>query len=110
METHKKLWGEEHWLANADFCCKELILREGYRCSLHYHKVKDELFYIIKGKILLELNGENIILIEGDWKRVKPMDIHRFSGIIDSIIIECSTHHKEEDSYRIENSGKMEEK
>jgi mannose-6-phosphate isomerase-like protein (cupin superfamily) len=107
LEVHKKEWGEEHWLANGDFCCKELILNEGYRCSLHFHKNKDELFYVVKGKVLLELAGDRIVLLPGLWARVKPNEPHRFSGILDSIIIESSTHHEECDSYRIEPSGRM---
>jgi mannose-6-phosphate isomerase-like protein (cupin superfamily) len=107
MEIVKKVWGEEHWLANDDFCCKELILKEDYRCSLHYHKNKDELFYVISGKVLIELNDIKEILIEGDWIRVKPYDKHRFTGLIDSVILESSTHHEDGDSYRIEPSGKF---
>ena len=107
MQIVKKVWGEERWLANADFCCKELILERGFRCSLHYHKKKDELFYVLEGQVLLEINGEEHVLSPGAWYRVYPNDIHRFNGWARSLILESSTHHEDEDSYRIEPSGRM---
>jgi len=109
MKIIKKVWGEEHWLVNEDYCGKRLMLNKGHRCSLHYHKIKDETFYVVKGKVLLELNGEKIIMNQGDLQRIKPQDVHRFSGLEDSEIIEFSTHHDEDDCYRIEPSGKFEQ-
>jgi len=109
MKKITKIWGEEHWLANEEFCCKKLLVSEGYMCSLHYHKIKDELFYVVYGKVKIELNDIIKILKAGDWVRVKPEDKHRFSGLEDSLIIESSTHHIEEDSYRIEASKKIKE-
>ena len=104
-----KVWGEEHWLVNESYCGKRLILNKGYRCSLHYHEIKDETFYVAKGKVLLELHGKKIIMNPGDSQRIKPNDIHRFSGLENSEIIEFSTHHDEEDTYRKEPSGKIPE-
>ncbi len=49
-----KEWGEERWIVNRDYCGKLLILKKGFRCSLHYHKNKDETFYVNKGKVLME--------------------------------------------------------
>jgi len=115
MKNHLKIhivpkeWGEEHWLVNDIYCGKRLILKKGYRCSLHYHKKKDETFYVAKGKVLLELHGKKIIMNPGDSQRIKPNDIHRFSGLENSEIIEFSTHHDEEDTYRKEPSGKIPE-
>jgi mannose-6-phosphate isomerase-like protein (cupin superfamily) len=109
MEIVKKLWGEEHWLANDEFCCKKLILKEDYRCSLHYHEKKDELFYILEGKVLFELNDTITILLPNNYIRVLPYATHRFTGLTDSVILESSTHHEEEDSIRIMQSGKVSE-
>ena len=55
-----------------------------------------------------ELSGKKIIMGPGASQRIKPNDVHRFSGLEDSEILEISTHHDENDSYRIELSGKME--
>jgi mannose-6-phosphate isomerase len=106
-DTHRvpKEWGEEHWIVNGDYCGKKLVLRKGYRCSLHYHKVKDEVFYLIAGRVLLELDGVEHVMVPGDHHHVSPGTPHRFSGLEDSEIIEFSTHHEDDDSHRIEKSG-----
>jgi quercetin dioxygenase-like cupin family protein len=106
-DTHRvpKEWGEEHWIVNGEYCGKKLVLRKGWRCSLHYHRVKDEVFYLIAGRVLLEVDGAEHVMVPGDHHRIAPTTVHRFSGIEDSEIIEFSTHHEDEDSYRIEKSG-----
>lgn len=103
-----KEWGEEHWIVNREYCGKKLVLNKGFRCSLHYHEVKDEVFYVIAGRVLLELGDEVHVLAKGDHRHVPPGTVHRFWGIEDSEIIEFSTHHEDEDSYRLETSGPFE--
>jgi quercetin dioxygenase-like cupin family protein len=100
-----KSWGEEHWIVNGEYCGKKLVLKKGHRCSLHFHKVKDEVFYVIKGRVHLELAGEEHVLEPGDHRHVPPNTAHRFSGLTDAEIIEFSTHHEDSDSYRIEIGG-----
>jgi len=103
-----KVWGYEIWVVNSTkYCGKRLILNKGWRCSLHYHKVKDETFLIASGKVLMEVNGGVFVMNPGDSIRVKPLTHHRFGGLEDSEIIEFSTHHEENDSYRVELSGRM---
>ncbi len=97
----KKVWGEEIWMANTEkYCGKKLILRKGKRCSMHYHKNKDETFYIDSGRVLIEINEEKNIMNAGQAVRIFPGTNHRFSGLEESIIIEISTHHEDSDSYR----------
>ena len=110
MTQHKevqKKWGSEEWIANYDYCGKKLVLNKGFRCSMHYHKNKDETFYILKGKVLMEIENEKIIMLPSDSIRIKPGTKHRFTGLEDSEIIEFSTHHEDSDSYRDEESGKV---
>jgi len=107
MKIVPKVWGEEHWIVNKDYCGKLLILKKGYRCSLHHHKNKDETFYIVKGKVLMETDGEEQIMESGDSAHIKPNRNHRFTGLEHSEIIEFSTHHEEEDSYRDTKSGRI---
>src|SRR5262245_24647147 len=47
-----KVWGFEDWLANSSlYCGKLLFLKKNKRLSLHYHKLKDETFYIQSGEV-----------------------------------------------------------
>ena len=103
-----KVWGYEKWIENNDkYCSKLLSLNKGYQCSLHYHKIKDETFLVTKGHVRFEKDGEVLHLREGGFVRIAPGVKHRFAGIEDSLIVEVSTYHDEADSYRIEESRKM---
>ena len=109
IERHKKGWGEELWIANSPlYCGKKLILKKDKKCSIHYHKVKDETFYIQSGTVQIDLYPEGypgavkrIIMKGGDSLHISPGTPHQFYGIEDSEMFEFSTEHHEEDSYRL---------
>ena len=47
-----KGWGYEKWIANCEkYCGKLLFIAKDKQCSWHYHKLKDEVFFIQSGKI-----------------------------------------------------------
>ncbi len=109
VEIVPKLWGHEKWLENNDqYCSKQLVLNKGYQCSLHYHKIKDEMFLVTKGYVRMEVGEEIMYMKPGSFVRIHPGTPHRFRGLEDSEILEISTTHMEEDSYRIEPSCKVE--
>ena len=104
----EKVWGKEVWMANTNkYCGKLLYLLKGKKCSLHYHKRKDETFYVYAGKVLIEIKQKNhtvsTILKPGDSIRIHKKEKHRFMGIQNSLIIEISTNHQDSDSYREKN-------
>ncbi|MBD3259014.1 cupin domain-containing protein, partial [Candidatus Woesearchaeota archaeon] len=108
----EKKWGHEDWIVNyenANYCGKRLVLKKGYQCSIHYHKIKSEVFYINQGCVLLQAYGEEKLMKLGDSLLIEPGTKHRFIGLSDAEIIEFSSHHKDEDSYRDEPSGKIDE-
>lgn len=111
-----KVWGSETLIANREFCGKVMSLREGMRCSLHYHRVKDETFLVTRGRVKVEIGrsgeaarpGEGLsvlVLGSGDSIDVPPLTLHRFTGMEDSEFIEFSTRDDPEDSVRIVPSG-----
>src|SRR5216683_2076167 len=56
----KKGWGSELWIANnSQYCGKLLRLNKGKRCSLHFHKIKTESFYLHSGRLLMRLMDSN---------------------------------------------------
>jgi len=102
-EIHEKVWGSEEWIVNTSlYCGKFLYLKKGKRCSLHYHENKDETFYVLKGKVLMEVSDKEKVMKKENVQHITPLTKHRFSGLEDSVIIEFSTHHEESDSYRVE--------
>lgn len=105
----QKTWGTERWLVNdpeSGYCVKEMTLLPGFQCSLHYHREKDETFYVLRGTVMLLVEGVMHRLEEGDWFRIRPMVPHRFhcTGGVPATFIECSTFHDDEDVVRLEDS------
>jgi len=86
IKVVQKEWGEERWIVNRDYCGKLLILRKGHRCSLHYHKVKDETFYVNEGRVLMECDRNAMVMKPGDALLIEPNTKHRFTGLEDSEI------------------------
>lgn len=107
IEIHPKVWGEEHWIVNKAYCGKKLVLKKGFRCSIHWHKLKDEMFYIATGRVLMEVNGKSKVMLPGEKQHIPIGVKHRFTGLEDSEIFEFSTTHIEEDSYRDVPSGQV---
>ena len=105
----KKGWGYEKWIVNNDlYCGKILFFERGKKCSWHYHKVKDETFYVQSGEILLRYGehddlerSKTINLKPGDKFYVPPGLRHQMTGIADTELFEFSTQHFEDDSYRV---------
>jgi len=107
-----KGWGYEKWLVNkTEYCGKLLFFFKNKKCSWHYHKLKDETFYIQSGKIKLfwsDDNNDDIkhanvrILEKGDIWHVHRGQRHQMVAIEDTELFEFSTEHFDEDSYRIE--------
>jgi mannose-6-phosphate isomerase-like protein (cupin superfamily) len=108
-----KVWGEERWIVNGRlYCGKQMILRKGWRCSLHHHRLKDETFFVTKGRMLFEIQGPSgrlrkRVLTPGSVQHVPPRVWHRFSGLERTEFFEFSTTHRDADSYRREESGRM---
>jgi len=105
-KTVDKIWGYEKIIVNGEYCGKKLLLNRGFRCSLHYHKKKDEVFYLIRGIVLMEVGDKKWIMNPEDSVHVPQNTLHRFTGLTNAQIIEFSSHHEDDDSYRKEMSGK----
>lgn len=109
-EIHHKGWGYEKWIVNKEeYCGKLLFFKRGKKCSWHYHKVKDEVFYLQSGNLLVKFSteddlqrAEEILLFPGDSFHIPIGLRHQMIALQDSELFEFSTQHFEEDSYRIE--------
>ena len=104
MKTVKKVWGKEEWIVNREYCGKLLYLDKGATSSLHRHLTKHETFYVLKGHVILMLDGYRYDLTPGKSLEIEPGDYHSFYGEKDSVIIEFSTHHDDNDVERAEPS------
>ena len=103
-------WGFEKWIVNCEeYCGKLLYFVKDKKCSWHYHKLKDEVFYVQSGKILVKYSdgdfieeSDSLVLTPGDNFHVYRGLRHRIIALEDSEVFEFSTQHFDEDSHRIE--------
>jgi mannose-6-phosphate isomerase-like protein (cupin superfamily) len=105
----KKGWGYEKWIINkSEYCGKLLFFNAGKKCSWHHHKIKDEVFYLQSGRMIVRYSDQDS-LEEADEMMLEPgMNFyiypglrHQMEAIEDSELYEFSTEHFDEDSYRI---------
>lgn len=103
-----KGWGHEVIFANNEkYCGKLLNFIAGKKFSMHYHMLKDETWYVVKGSFNLywiDTENANIVcekLVVGDIIRNCPGQPHQLEALEDSTVFEVSTQHFDEDSYRV---------
>ncbi len=72
------------------YCGKFMFLFSGQTCPLHHHRVKHETFFVVKGRIEMELGGKTITLGLGDTCVVDQHVRHRFTAMQDSLVLESS--------------------
>jgi quercetin dioxygenase-like cupin family protein len=118
MKTHTtqeikfvpKGWGFEKWIHNSEeYCGKLLYFVKGKCCSWHYHKLKDEVFYVQTGRLKVYFaehdrieDASVTILCPGDNFHVYRELRHRMEAMEDTELFEFSTQHFDSDSYRIQ--------
>jgi N-acetylneuraminate synthase len=74
----------EYWVVNdrsRNYCGKFLLLFENQRCPRHFHRMKDETFFIVKGKVVMEADGREFEMKEGDTYQMAPGVVHTFTAI-----------------------------
>lgn len=106
--TAQRAWGFEKWIENMDeYCGKVLVLKAGHKCSMHYHMKKMETMYLARGSIEIKMidaetaERYSVFLEPGDSVRIERGQAHQICALEDSDLIEFSTKHYEEDSFRI---------
>ena len=105
-----KGWGYEKWIVNkTEYCGKLLFFEKDKKCSWHYHKLKDEVFYLQSGKLLVKYSDDDdiveateLILEAGDSFHVYRGLRHQMLALEPSELFEFSTEHFDSDSYRIQ--------
>jgi mannose-6-phosphate isomerase-like protein (cupin superfamily) len=109
MEYVSKGWGFEQIIVNNEkYCGKILHFWKGKKCSWHFHRVKDETFYVSSGELEVTygdsdnmLEAETIILKAGDSLHVPVGKRHQIKAIMETDMFEFSTHDKPEDSIKV---------
>lgn len=103
-----KGWGSEHiFVSNDKYCGKLLKFNTDSKFSMHLHREKDETWYVLSGKFLVEwidtgsAQTYNLNLLPADTFHVPPMMPHRLICLEEGVIVEVSTPDSVEDNYRV---------
>jgi len=103
-----KVWGYEVWHFNTPtLCMKTLVIYPGFSCSYHAHLLKYEIFTCLDSgptnRLYITI-GEcpERLLKRGDHVTIETGVKHTFrcEGNSSAALLELSTHHREDDSYR----------
>jgi mannose-6-phosphate isomerase-like protein (cupin superfamily) len=104
-----KGWGREVWLVNNElYCGKILEILKGKRCSLHFHKLKTESFFLRTGRLRVYVKEsptsgtlEEFELVSGECMDIPRGLVHQMEALEDSELFEFSTQHFDSDSNRL---------
>jgi mannose-6-phosphate isomerase-like protein (cupin superfamily) len=104
----EKGWGHELiWATNDKYCGKLLHFKNDAKFSMHFHREKDETWYILTGKFIVHWidtkNAEkrSLELRSGSVWRNEPLVPHQIECLEEGTIIEVSTPDSVEDNYRV---------
>lgn len=104
----EKGWGSELiWATNDKYCGKLMNFKKDAKFSMHFHKDKDETWYVLSGKFIvkwIETVNANTFEKElnvGDTWHNPPLLPHQVICIEDGTLIEVSTADSVEDNYRV---------
>ena len=103
-----KGWGSELiWVTNDKYCGKMMNFNKGAKFSMHFHREKEETWYVQSGKFIVkwintaDASQREDILNEGAVWHNPPLLPHQLICIEAGTIIEVSTPDSVEDNYRV---------
>ena len=75
---------------SAGYCGKFLFVLDGQTCPYHHHGVKHETFFIVKGRALMTIDGQERVMAAGDALAMEPGVEHSFTGLGNALLLEVS--------------------
>ena len=104
----EKGWGHELiWATNDRYCGKMMHFNTGARFSMHFHREKEETWYIQSGKFVVKwidtknANQHEQILVTGAVWHNPPCMPHQLICVEEGTVVEVSTPDSVEDNYRV---------
>jgi N-acetylneuraminate synthase len=93
LHRFREVGETEFWIANEKtlgYCGKFLFVFDGQTCPFHYHTMKHETFFVLKGSIRMKMGEDERIMREGDLVAMPPGTGHSFTGIGPALVLEVS--------------------
>lgn len=83
-----KVWGQTEELIRTPLIeMHHIRIVPNAQCSMHKHENKWNLFYVIKGKLAIDVQKNDYELVDttivdaGEWTTVPPNEYHRFRSL-----------------------------
>lgn len=115
VKVIEKEWGKEYIVPGEGYTTKIMEVKPGFKCSLHFHRIKGETFILVQGQLNVEYyepdSTKHIKQLKAPMSTVvlPPCTPHIFCTPKDqkfnTIFIESSTVDTPEDNYRLSKSG-----
>ena len=89
----EEIGDSEFWIANEEelgYCGKFLFMFDGQTCPHHYHKMKHETFFVVKGSISMRMDNNEFIMGEGEVLPMPQGSYHSFTALGNALILEVS--------------------
>ena len=86
-------------IINREYAKKLVIIVKGQSHPEHFHKLKEETFIILTGKLKVILDGKTYILSPGDSLLIPRLFKHSMFAVEDTVFEEISSQHVVGDSY-----------
>jgi mannose-6-phosphate isomerase-like protein (cupin superfamily) len=83
----------EFWIANqeqAGYCGKFLYVEDGQTCPYHRHERKHETFFVLKGRVRMVVDDQDVVLAQGQTLVMPPGQRHAFTGLGPALLLEVS--------------------
>jgi N-acetylneuraminate synthase len=84
LRDFRRIGEIEYWIVNdrdRNYCGKFLLLFENQRCPRHWHRMKDETFFIVRGTVVMEADDKQFEMKEGATFQVAPGVVHTFAAV-----------------------------
>ena len=105
----EKGWGHELiWATNDQYCGKMMHFNTGARFSMHFHREKEETWYVQSGQFVVRWIDTKTAeqheqeLEQGDTWHNPPCMPHQLICLQEGTVVEVSTPDSVEDNYRVQ--------
>jgi len=90
--SESRPWGRfEKFIENKPCTVKLIYVNANSRLSLQYHNKRSEFWQVVKGTAMVELDGRNIVLTEGETVSIPKQARHRVTALdSDCVILEIA--------------------
>jgi mannose-6-phosphate isomerase len=86
--SESRPWGRfEKFHENKPCTVKLIYINANSRLSLQYHNKRSEFWKVVKGTAMVELDGKNVVLTEGETLSIPKQARHRVAALDSECVI-----------------------